>query len=443
MSERPWYQRGPAKGEGAWAKEPRRVTPIGAAHGEPVGIYLGSEAMELVDEAIAASSDQTVTGLLLGHTLHSGERPFLLVTSLLTAPQTPHDDDLFFTPSQLDDLEKDWAQSDPESIVVGWFHGRPGRGAQTISLHERQTHERFFTAPWQIALLIDTHQKSSTLYQWRGVRLEPCEAFYFWNTHQEPPATLLETPEPPTEIVFQTAATLETAPAAPARASKLPARRRWLWIALGVFLIYLLIPGAPGSLSWMRAEYAENRDELKQLEQSLTTLQQETTTLESIADVTVPIGSESANSLQESLEPGASRSEATESSSQTENAQKQPAPSSELEFGESSDAAQESTSSGQGAEATNGVAATTGASQPATESSALNSTGPLLSQRAQEGSAASATDPRNEYVIQEGDTMWRISSDLLGSPTSYRSLAEQNDIEDPDRIFPGQRLQVP
>lgn len=47
------------------------------------------------------------------------------------------------------------------------------------------------------------------------------------------------------------------------------------------------------------------------------------------------------------------------------------------------------------------------------------------------------------YVIQPGDTMWRISGTLLGDPRSFRSLAEANDIEDPDRIYPGQRLRIP
>lgn len=48
-----------------------------------------------------------------------------------------------------------------------------------------------------------------------------------------------------------------------------------------------------------------------------------------------------------------------------------------------------------------------------------------------------------EYVIQPGDTMWRISATLIGDPKAYHTLAQTNEIENPDLIFPGQRLRMP
>lgn len=64
------------------------------------------------------------------------------------------------------------------------------------------------------------------------------------------------------------------------------------------------------------------------------------------------------------------------------------------------------------------------------------------------GPEALAGEPRGpaavrEYVIQPGDTMWAISRTLLGDPRLFRELAQKNQIENPDRIFPGQRLVVP
>src|SRR5690606_21166243 len=53
-----------------------------------------------------------------------------------------------------------------------------------------------------------------------------------------------------------------------------------------------------------------------------------------------------------------------------------------------------------------------------------------------------STGPR-DYVIQPGDTMWSISRTLLGDPRAFRELAEANQIEDPNIIYPGQRLTVP
>lgn len=44
------------------------------------------------------------------------------------------------------------------------------------------------------------------------------------------------------------------------------------------------------------------------------------------------------------------------------------------------------------------------------------------------------------YVVQEGDTLREISQRF---GTTVQALVEANDIEDPDLIFPGQRLRIP
>ena len=45
--------------------------------------------------------------------------------------------------------------------------------------------------------------------------------------------------------------------------------------------------------------------------------------------------------------------------------------------------------------------------------------------------------------IQPGDTMWSISRTLLGDPWAFRGLAETNEIEDPNTIYPVNGLQFP
>ena len=49
------------------------------------------------------------------------------------------------------------------------------------------------------------------------------------------------------------------------------------------------------------------------------------------------------------------------------------------------------------------------------------------------------------YVIEKGDTLWAIASKFLGSGAKYPEIFEANRevIEDPDKIFPGQKIRIP
>lgn len=49
----------------------------------------------------------------------------------------------------------------------------------------------------------------------------------------------------------------------------------------------------------------------------------------------------------------------------------------------------------------------------------------------------------SRYVIRQGDTLWTISTRLLGDPLAYTELAEDNEITDPDLILPGWEIRLP
>ncbi len=48
-----------------------------------------------------------------------------------------------------------------------------------------------------------------------------------------------------------------------------------------------------------------------------------------------------------------------------------------------------------------------------------------------------------QYIVEPGDTLARIAQGLLGSAGKWRVLAEINDLQDPDRLRPGQKLKIP
>ncbi|MCM1049431.1 MAG: LysM peptidoglycan-binding domain-containing protein [Clostridiales bacterium] len=54
------------------------------------------------------------------------------------------------------------------------------------------------------------------------------------------------------------------------------------------------------------------------------------------------------------------------------------------------------------------------------------------------------TEDLDEYEVDEGDCLWSIAEQLLGNGGDYMQLVRQNEeeIENPDLIYPGQRLEV-
>ncbi|HDR1843457.1 TPA: peptidoglycan-binding protein LysM [Pasteurella multocida] len=49
------------------------------------------------------------------------------------------------------------------------------------------------------------------------------------------------------------------------------------------------------------------------------------------------------------------------------------------------------------------------------------------------------------YVIQKGDTLWKIAEKTYGNGSKYMAIVEANKevIKDADKIFPGQKIRLP
>ncbi len=62
----------------------------------------------------------------------------------------------------------------------------------------------------------------------------------------------------------------------------------------------------------------------------------------------------------------------------------------------------------------------------------------------QDAAFESATDSQF-YTIESGDTLWGIAAKFLGNGSKYPEIFEANRevMEDPDKIFPGQKIRIP
>jgi len=62
-------------------------------------------------------------------------------------------------------------------------------------------------------------------------------------------------------------------------------------------------------------------------------------------------------------------------------------------------------------------------------------------------SAAAGGEPPKPrvHVVQPGETLWQIARSTVGDPTLWPALylANRDQIKDPTRVYPGQRLAIP
>ena len=64
---------------------------------------------------------------------------------------------------------------------------------------------------------------------------------------------------------------------------------------------------------------------------------------------------------------------------------------------------------------------------------------------AEEVTAAEPADEGRTYTVQAGDTLWAIAQEMYGSGNKYMKIFEANTsiLDNPDKIFPGQKLVIP
>jgi nucleoid-associated protein YgaU len=55
----------------------------------------------------------------------------------------------------------------------------------------------------------------------------------------------------------------------------------------------------------------------------------------------------------------------------------------------------------------------------------------------------SIANPKGLYTVVQGDTLWGLAQRFYGNGELYKKIAEENKINNPDLILPGQRLVIP
>jgi proteasome lid subunit RPN8/RPN11 len=116
------------------------------------------------------NSDREVGGVLIGRTAADGGLP-LLTGAIPAISADEQRATLTFT-------QEAWAhvhrvlesEFPPDEQIVGWYHSHPGFGI-FLSGHDLFIHENFFSAPSQIAVVVDPRARTEGVFAWRDGEL--------------------------------------------------------------------------------------------------------------------------------------------------------------------------------------------------------------------------------------------------------------------------------
>jgi len=120
----------------------------------PYPIFFQQEAVIALQEHLKSSPTQAIFGFLIGDVYRDPETGvlYIVIDKTLKLSQPIYGDKTEVVVSRLwDRMQQQLAKA--AGSLLGWYHSHPGQGGY-LTAHDVETHEKFFTDPWQVAVLV-------------------------------------------------------------------------------------------------------------------------------------------------------------------------------------------------------------------------------------------------------------------------------------------------
>ena len=120
----------------------------------PYPIFFQQEAVIALQEHIKSSPTQAIFGFLIGDVYRDPEAGALytVIDKTLKLSQAIYGDKTEIVVSRLWERMLEQLRK-ASATLLGWYHSHPGQGGY-LTPHDVETHEKFFTEPWQVAILL-------------------------------------------------------------------------------------------------------------------------------------------------------------------------------------------------------------------------------------------------------------------------------------------------
>ena len=130
------------------------VKPAEGASRAPYPIFFQQEAVIALQEHVKSSPTQAIFGFLVGDLYRDPDNGvlYVVIDKTLKLSQTIYGDKTEVVVARLwDRMQEQLAKA--AGTLLGWYHSHPGQGGLLTS-HDIETHEKFFTDPWHVAILV-------------------------------------------------------------------------------------------------------------------------------------------------------------------------------------------------------------------------------------------------------------------------------------------------
>ena len=133
---------------------PGTTAPGRPSSRSPYPIFFQQEAVIALQEHLKSSPTQAIFGFLIGDLYRDPETGVLytVIDKTLKLSQAIYGDKTEVVVSRLwDRMQEQLAKA--SASLLGWYHSHPGQGG-FLTTHDVETHEKFFTDPWHVAILV-------------------------------------------------------------------------------------------------------------------------------------------------------------------------------------------------------------------------------------------------------------------------------------------------
>ena len=120
----------------------------------PYPIFFQQEAVIALQEHVKSSPTQAIFGFLVGELYRDPETGALysIIDKTLKLSQTIYGDKTEVVVGRLwDRMQEQLAKA--HGTLLGWYHSHPGQGG-LLTAHDIETHQKFFTDPWHVTILV-------------------------------------------------------------------------------------------------------------------------------------------------------------------------------------------------------------------------------------------------------------------------------------------------
>ena len=146
---------------------------MGDLHPTALPILIYDSVLDTILDYSEKDKTRELGGFLIGLT-HDSPEPHLEIRRFLPATGVRRDfTSVTFTHETWSNLTREVDSSFPGEKIVGWQHTHPGFGI-FLSSYDLFIHRHFFSAPWQVALVVDPRRQEFGFFQWRSSEIVDC-----------------------------------------------------------------------------------------------------------------------------------------------------------------------------------------------------------------------------------------------------------------------------